>query len=122
MCGIVGILDSTEPNVVSILHLMTDAITHRGPDSDGYYSDDPVGLGMRRLRIIDLNTGDQPMANEDGSILTVFNGEIYNYAELRHELTRKGHVFKLAQTLRLSFINLKKIANVALRNFVGCSR
>jgi len=96
MCGIVGILDPTKQNgeIETLLRQMTAAIKHRGPDSDGFLSQSPVGLGMRRLSIIDLNTGDQPIANEDGTIWTVFNGEIYNYAELREDLIRKGHIFK----------------------------
>jgi asparagine synthase (glutamine-hydrolysing) len=72
---------------------MTDAIRHRGPDSDGFFVKDNVALGMRRLSIIDLETGDQPIANEDGSIHVVFNGEIYNHVELRAMLRQKGHTF-----------------------------
>ena len=72
---------------------MTDTIVHRGPDDDGYFFDGPVGLGMRRLSIIDLEGGSQPIANEDGSIRIVYNGEIYNYRELRRELEAAGHVF-----------------------------
>lgn len=73
---------------------MADAITHRGPDDEGYYVSGPVGLGFRRLSIIDLNTGHQPISNEDGSVWIVFNGEIYNYQELRQQLQAKGHVFR----------------------------
>jgi len=96
MCGIAGILDPTETdtNVEISLRRMTDRIKHRGPDSDGFYVRHPVGLGMRRLSIIDLNTGDQPISNEDGTIWLIFNGEIYNYMDLKKELIRKGHVFK----------------------------
>jgi asparagine synthase (glutamine-hydrolysing) len=96
MCGIVGILDATDTdkNVGFFLRQMTDRIKHRGPDSDGFYCKHPVGLGMRRLSIIDLNTGDQPISNEDGTIWVVFNGEIYNYIDLRKELILKGHFFK----------------------------
>ncbi len=72
---------------------MADAIFHRGPDEDGYYSDGRVNLGMRRLSIIDVKTGQQPITNEDKSLWTVFNGEIYNFRELRKELKEKGHVF-----------------------------
>lgn len=96
MCGIAGMLDPAIPvgEIEARLCRMTDAIEHRGPDSDGFYSQSPAGLGMRRLSIIDLNTGDQPIANEDGTVWTVFNGEIYNYIQLREELIRKGHIFK----------------------------
>src|SRR5271155_207110 len=73
---------------------MADAIKHRGPDDEGYYCSGPVGLGFRRLSIIDLNTGHQPISNEDGTVWIVFNGEIYNYQELREFLLAKGHVFK----------------------------
>jgi asparagine synthase (glutamine-hydrolysing) len=72
---------------------MTDIITHRGPDEDGHWLGDGVGLGMRRLSIIDLSGGQQPITNEDGSVLVVFNGEIYNYRELRADLERAGHHF-----------------------------
>ena len=73
---------------------MADAIAHRGPDDEGYYVSGPVGFGFRRLSIIDLNTGHQPISNEDGSVWIVFNGEIYNYQALRQQLQGKGHVFR----------------------------
>ena len=73
---------------------MCSAIVHRGPDDEGVYLGDGVALGMRRLSIIDLEGGHQPIANEDGSVWIVFNGEIYNYRELRRELERRGHVFQ----------------------------
>src|ERR1700691_1749162 len=73
---------------------MADAIHHRGPDDEGYYTSGPVGLGFRRLSIIDLSLGHQPISNEDGTVWIVFNGEIYNYRELRTFLVSKGHVFK----------------------------
>jgi asparagine synthase (glutamine-hydrolysing) len=73
---------------------MADTIAHRGPDDEGYYISGPVGLGFRRLSIIDLATGHQPLSNEDGTVWIVFNGEIYNYRELRTSLQGKGHVFK----------------------------
>lgn len=73
---------------------MCDVMVHRGPDDDGVYVGDGVGLGMRRLSIIGLDSGKQPIANEDGTVWVVFNGEIYNYAELRHDLQQRGHVFR----------------------------
>jgi asparagine synthase (glutamine-hydrolysing) len=73
---------------------MADTIRHRGPDDEGYYVSGAVGLGFRRLSIIDLNTGHQPLSNEDGTIWIVFNGEIYNYQDLRQQLLAKGHVFR----------------------------
>ena len=75
---------------------MGEALAHRGPDGGGFYTDGPLGFGMRRLSIIDLKTGDQPMANEDKSVWVVFNGEIYNYRELTAELIQRGHRFTTA--------------------------
>ena len=89
MCGICGIIG--EPNKY-FLKLMCNSLIHRGPDSEGYYIDDHVGLGVRRLRIIDLKTGDQPIHNEDETVWVVFNGEIYNFVELRNEL-KSRHKF-----------------------------
>ena len=92
MCGFVGftnkISDSGE-----VLSRMTESIKHRGPDSEGEYIDSDVALGFRRLSIIDISTGSQPIFNEDGSKVLVFNGEIYNYRDLRAELIDKGHTF-----------------------------
>ena len=92
MCGFVGftnkIGDSGE-----VLSRMTESIKHRGPDSEGEYIDSDIALGFRRLSIIDISTGSQPIFNEDGSKVLVFNGEIYNYRDLRAELVGKGHTF-----------------------------
>ncbi len=95
MCGICGIVgfDGLTPEIRETVRAMCSAIVHRGPDDEGYYCDDRVALGMRRLSIIDLATGHQPIANEDGTIWTVFNGEIYNFPVLREELQAKGHTF-----------------------------
>ena len=95
MCGICGKFNFDRERHVDpgILRRMLDTIRHRGPDGSGYYLSGPVGLGHRRLSIIDLESGDQPMSNEDGSIWTVYNGEIYNFAELRAELKGRGHRF-----------------------------
>ena len=92
MCGIVGLVTKKEKE--NTIKLMSDRIKHRGPDGDGYFIDGDVALGHRRLSIIDLSTGDQPMFNEDGSVVTVFNGEIYNYQQLKEELKALGHDFK----------------------------
>ena len=86
-------LDDTRPDV-AVVQRMADSIVHRGPDGEGFYSDSEIALGHRRLSIIDLTTGDQPIFNEDQSIAIVFNGEIYNYRELRKELIKKGHRFQ----------------------------
>jgi asparagine synthase (glutamine-hydrolysing) len=110
MCGIAGGVWSAQSSGLSIqqLRTMTDAIAHRGPDDEGLWVSpanqqsnhlvesswsDGVALGFRRLSIIDLDTGRQPMSNEDASVQLVFNGEIYNYRELRHRLEGAGHRF-----------------------------
>jgi asparagine synthase (glutamine-hydrolysing) len=94
MCGIAGIADA-EHNAVdsSLIHRMCQSIVHRGPDDEGLFVKDGVGLGMRRLSIIDLAGGHQPIFNEDRSVWVVFNGEIYNFSELRRELKQRGHHF-----------------------------
>ena len=90
MCGICGF--SGPPNEI-VLKRMTDAIFHRGPDEEGFYSDGNMNLGIRRLSIIDLETGHQPVHNEDRTLWAVFNGEIYNFQKLREELVGQGHTF-----------------------------
>ena len=97
MCGIFGVFNYNKlPVNRDLLKEATNLMSHRGPDGEGFYFDDKNGLGFghRRLSIIDLQTGDQPMSNEDGTIWIVFNGEIYNYKELRDELISKGHRFR----------------------------
>lgn len=98
MCGIAGICyaDPRRPVNAGTLRNMADAIRHRGPDSDGFYFGAGVGLGFRRLSIVDLVTGDQPLANEDGTVVVICNGEIYNHVELRERLTLAGHRFRSA--------------------------
>ena len=95
MCGIIGVCNRKGEAVpANLLKRMTDIIAHRGPDSEGHYTDGPVGLGHRRLSIIDLSPlGHQPMANENGDVIIVFNGEIYNFQKLRIELEARGHQF-----------------------------
>jgi asparagine synthase (glutamine-hydrolysing) len=93
MCGIAGIVGTEARNRSASMRSMREAIVHRGPDSAGEYSDPHAALGVRRLRIIDLATGDQPQCDESRNIWTVFNGEIYNYRELRDELRAAGHRF-----------------------------
>src|SRR5919201_5735561 len=94
VCGICGIASSNGPADPERLARMSATLVHRGPDADGALTDGPVGLAARRLAIIDLRTGDQPIANEDGSIHVVQNGELYNYRELRAALERAGHRFR----------------------------
>jgi len=94
MCGIVGFTNDID-NSNAVLGKMMDRIRHRGPDAEGKYIDEGIALGHRRLSIIDVSSqGDQPIFNEDGSLVIVFNGEIYNYAEIRQELISNGHKFR----------------------------
>ena len=96
MCGICGKIhfDSGKPVLQEEIRKMTELIHHRGPDDSGYYLKENVGLGFQRLSIIDLDTGHQPLSNEDGTLWIVFNGEIYNHLRLRQMLIGKGHKFK----------------------------
>jgi len=98
MCGIFGTfgIEATRPADVGQLDGMSNALVHRGPDGGGLHTDGSLAIGMRRLSIIDLKTGDQPLANEDRSVWVVFNGEIYNYRELTAELLARGHHFATA--------------------------
>ncbi len=95
MCGFTGFSTAdTSFDHQAVIKAMSDAIAHRGPDSEGLFSDERVSLGFRRLSIIDLENGAQPMYNEDGSLVLCFNGEIYNHGELRAELKAAGHIFR----------------------------
>jgi asparagine synthase (glutamine-hydrolysing) len=97
MCGINGIFDIRKKNspkdLAKMVHTMNDKIIYRGPDAEGLYTYDNLSMGMRRLSIIDLKSGNQPIYNEDKTIAVVFNGEIYNFQKLRNELESKGHIF-----------------------------
>jgi asparagine synthase (glutamine-hydrolysing) len=96
MCGIAGVLyaDPTRPVARGVLEAMGQAIAHRGPDGEGFWQEPGLGLVHRRLAIIDLGGGAQPQGNEDGSVQVVFNGEIYNFQDLRHQLEARGHTFR----------------------------
>src|ERR1700746_2574138 len=96
MCGICGQFNysSGEPVDSDVLRRMTRSIAHRGPDDEGFFIAGPVGFGFRRLSIIDLAAGHQPMSDAEQTVWVIFNGEIYNYRELRRELQNKGHQFK----------------------------
>lgn len=96
MCGIAGIINFVEPRIdcPDTVQKMTAAMQHRGPDAKGFFCMDNVFMGHRRLSIIDLSDSAQPMENEDGTVQVVFNGEIYNYRELREEMLAKGHQFR----------------------------
>jgi asparagine synthase (glutamine-hydrolysing) len=95
MCGIAGFVSARRlDRQQSTIRRMTDVISHRGPDDWGYYNDDHAHLGHRRLSIIDLNNGHQPLTNEDGSLQIVYNGELFNHTDLRQELETLGHVYR----------------------------
>jgi asparagine synthase (glutamine-hydrolysing) len=96
MCGIAGIVNRRTGEWVdeARLKLMRDTLRHRGPDGEGLWIDGGVGLAHRRLAIVDVATGQQPMANEDETVWIVFNGEIYNHAEIRPELERRGYRYR----------------------------
>ncbi|HLN27757.1 MAG TPA: asparagine synthase (glutamine-hydrolyzing) [Gemmataceae bacterium] len=95
MCGIAGVLyaDPSRPVDPRVLKAMADSLAHRGPDAEGFWAEPGIGLAHRRLSIIDLTGGDQPIANEDGSLQVIYNGEIYNYRQLRADLEKQGHRF-----------------------------
>src|SRR6478609_1603883 len=96
MCGITGIFDTRSKRNIdhAVLHRMNESQFHRGPDEGGLHLEPGVGLGHRRLSIIDLSTGQQPLYNEDNSVVVVYNGEIYNFQSLIPELAALGHVFR----------------------------
>ena len=120
MCGIAGIAGFGEKRVfVEEVQSMCDALYHRGPDEDGYYYHPDVVLGMRRLSIIDLETGRQPIGNEDGTVHVVFNGEIYNYAELRKELQSRGHRFSTSTDTEVIVHSYEEYGPAAVERFRG---
>src|SRR6187455_290281 len=95
MCGIAGIMSRDgRPVTQEQIERMCSTLIHRGPDDGGTFVASGIGLGMRRLSIVDLSTGQQPLSNEDGSVWVVFNGEIYNHAEIRRELEAHGHRYR----------------------------
>src|SRR5918911_903708 len=96
MCGIAGFVVPGAEASQPLLATMCGRIRHRGPDDEGFHVQGPAAIGMRRLSIIDLSTGHQPISNEDGSVWIVFNGEIYQYQELRERLIAQGHQFRTA--------------------------
>src|SRR5262245_18082015 len=96
MCGITGIVDlrGERPPDESLLRAMNGLLIHRGPDGDGFHFEPGVGLGHRRLSIIDLEGGKQPLYNEDGSVVVTFNGELFNCSDIEPELAQRGHVLR----------------------------
>jgi asparagine synthase (glutamine-hydrolysing) len=121
MCGICGIVNfnGTEPVDRRLVERMTSAQVHRGPDDYGYFVENNVGLGHRRLSIIDLSGGKQPIYNEDGSVVVVFNGEIYNYADLTAELLAKGHHFATRSDTETIVHAYEEYGDDCMRDFRG---
>jgi asparagine synthase (glutamine-hydrolysing) len=120
MCGICGFvnLDGSPADKI-IVRQMADTIRHRGPDDEGYYVDGPVALGARRLSIIDLEGGHQPITNEDESVWIVFNGELYNFAELRSQLQDRGHTFRTGADTEVVLHAYEEWGSGALERFNG---
>ena len=120
MCGLTGVLSSEHMKVdESCLQQMNDALLHRGPDGAGRYSEHGIDLGHRRLSIIDLATGAQPVSNESGTIWAAFNGEIYNYVELRASLQAKGHIFKTHSDTEVIVHQYEDDGERCVEKFVG---
>ncbi|MFX0198548.1 MAG: asparagine synthase (glutamine-hydrolyzing), partial [Candidatus Hodarchaeota archaeon] len=120
MCGIVGILDLDTGKVEnSLLKAMTDVLRHRGPDGEGFHINGQIGLGHRRLTVIDLETGKQPMSNEDKTIWITYNGEIYNFQEIRKDLEKKGHQFKTRSDTEVILHAYEEYEHGCLRLFRG---
>jgi len=122
MCGIAGIINLREgmaPPTLDALGAMAEAITHRGPDEFGVYRDKNAGFSHSRLSIIDIASGQQPLSNEDGSLWIVFNGEIFNYVELRHELLEAGHIFKTQSDTEVIVHAYEEWGNGAFERFNG---
>lgn len=121
MCGICGIVNfnATEPVDRQLVERMTDAQAHRGPDDFGYFVEANAGLGHRRLSIIDLSGGKQPIFNEDGSVVVIFNGEIYNFADLTADLVSRGHHFKTRSDTETIVHAYEEYGDNCMREFRG---
>jgi asparagine synthase (glutamine-hydrolysing) len=121
VCGISGRLNTDLKSSVDgdLLAQMTQAISHRGPDGSGQFVDGPVGLGHRRLSIIDLHTGGQPISNEDGTVHVVYNGEIYNYRSLRAELESRGHQFRTTSDTEVIVHMYEEEGDLCVSRFEG---
>jgi asparagine synthase (glutamine-hydrolysing) len=121
MCGICGIVNfnANHPVDRELVERMTSAQSHRGPDDHGYFVENNVGLGHRRLSIIDLSGGKQPIFNEDGSVVVVFNGEIYNYADLTGSLIAKGHLFATRSDTETIVHSYEEYGDQCMRDFRG---
>lgn len=121
MCGICGIFSpqGIAKSECALLNRMCDSLMHRGPDDSGTYTDNNIAMGMRRLSIIDLSGGHQPIANEDEKIWIVFNGEIYNYQEVRTELERHGHHFRTHSDTEVIIHSYEEYGDDCLHHFTG---
>jgi asparagine synthase (glutamine-hydrolysing) len=121
MCGICGVVNSSPNNKVAenTLQHMCRILKHRGPDDEGYYLDDNAGLGMRRLSIIDLVTGQQPMTNEEKNLWVVFNGEIYNFQQLHAQLVQRGHIFKTKSDTEVIVHGYEEFGDDCVKHFNG---
>ena len=116
MCGIAGIyyFDIRPPEAAKTVKAMAAAIAHRGMDDEGLFENEHLVLAHQRLSIIDLETGQQPMSNEDGSVVVACNGEIYNFKELRKDLKAYGHVFPPQATQKFWYTSMKTLAWICL--------
>ena len=110
MCGFAGFSVNGLPDAEKVIDAMGNRITHRGPDQAASYVDQDIALGFRRLAIIDLSGGSQPIFNEDRSMVLVFNGEIYNYQSIRADLLQKGHVFSTETDSKCCCMDMKSTA------------
>src|SRR4249919_2708472 len=121
MCGIAGRFNFDQLQRVDrdVLAAMTDVVAHRGPDQAGYHVAPGIGLGHRRLSIIDLSTGDQPLCNEDGTVWTVFNGEIYNFDAVRAELIAHGHRFRTESDTEVIVHGYEEWGELCVEKFRG---
>ena len=121
MCGIAGILNTngTRPVAEDVLTKMISIIRHRGPDESGIYVDPHVGLGHVRLSIIGLEGGAQPICNEDGTRWIVYNGEVFNYKELKEELKSRGHVFNTSSDTEVVLASYKEWGEDCVKHFNG---
>ena len=120
MCGFVGFIDKNKKeNKNTIIKEMADSIIHRGPDSDGYYTDDKIALGFRRLSIIDLGHGDQPIFNKKKDKVILFNGEIYNYKDIKEELIKKGYKFKTNSDTEVILLGYEEYGEKVLNKLRG---
>lgn len=123
MCGINGVIQFRKKydqnRLNNIVHEMNESITHRGPDHEGLYADEVCSLGMRRLSIIDLQGGSQPIWNESHDKLIVFNGELYNYRVLRQMLQREGHIFSTDSDTEVVLHGMESYGTEFLRKMEG---